>query len=163
MSIKGKRGIPVKRKVVWQAFNNPDFLKKCVPGCTSLTGSLAEGYKVGIRKKRGPVLVNIDATLTFSDVVDGRRFTVTAKGKAGGILSGQGKIQVFIRRTDEGVRLVYIVEAVKGRKFAAIGKPVVESAIMAIANDFSGRLKKNLIAEQRNKKASKRKKSLEKA
>ena len=36
MEITGTQPIPAPRDVVWAALNNPEVLKKCLPGCESV-------------------------------------------------------------------------------------------------------------------------------
>ncbi|MEO1113033.1 MAG: SRPBCC domain-containing protein, partial [Pseudomonadota bacterium] len=36
MDMSGTRRIPAKREAVWQALNDPEVLKACIPGCESL-------------------------------------------------------------------------------------------------------------------------------
>ena len=34
MKIHGEHNLPVDRKTVWNALNDPDVLKESIPGCT---------------------------------------------------------------------------------------------------------------------------------
>jgi carbon monoxide dehydrogenase subunit G len=36
MEIKGEYQIDAPREAVWEALNDPEMLKKCIPGCESL-------------------------------------------------------------------------------------------------------------------------------
>ncbi len=33
MKLTGSYKLNLKKEVVWKALNNPDILKKCIPGC----------------------------------------------------------------------------------------------------------------------------------
>ena len=35
MKLAGSYKLNVKKKIVWQALNNRDILKQCIPGCES--------------------------------------------------------------------------------------------------------------------------------
>ena len=35
MKLTGSYKLNVKKETVWQALNNPDILKQCIPGCES--------------------------------------------------------------------------------------------------------------------------------
>ena len=35
MKLAGSYNLNVKKEIVWQALNNPDILKQCIPGCES--------------------------------------------------------------------------------------------------------------------------------
>ncbi|MEO1694828.1 MAG: SRPBCC domain-containing protein, partial [Pseudomonadota bacterium] len=36
MKLEGTRTIPADRNAVWEKLNDPDVLKRCIPGCQSL-------------------------------------------------------------------------------------------------------------------------------
>ena len=35
MKLTGSYKLKVKKEIVWQALNNPNILKQCIPGCES--------------------------------------------------------------------------------------------------------------------------------
>ena len=35
MKLTGSYKLEEKKQIVWQALNNPDILKECIPGCES--------------------------------------------------------------------------------------------------------------------------------
>jgi carbon monoxide dehydrogenase subunit G len=36
MDMTGVEAIPASKQIVWDALNDPDVLKECIPGCQSL-------------------------------------------------------------------------------------------------------------------------------
>ena len=55
MKLSDTRDIKATPGEVWTAILNPEVLKECIPGCESLSGSVAEGYEAVVKQKVGPV------------------------------------------------------------------------------------------------------------
>jgi uncharacterized protein len=69
--------------IVWDAILNPDVLKECIPGCESLTGSVAEGYEAVVKQKVGPVSATFTGLVQLSDIVEGKSLKISGEGKGG--------------------------------------------------------------------------------
>src|SRR3546814_1036245 len=55
MEMHGSRLLSLKQELVWQALNDPDVLKLCVPGCESIEATGENAYKLVSQIKIGPV------------------------------------------------------------------------------------------------------------
>ena len=55
MKLTGSYKLNVKRKVVWQALNNPDILKQCIPGCESFEKESDTIFNAAATNQIGPM------------------------------------------------------------------------------------------------------------
>ena len=55
MDMQGQRALPVSQSLTWDALNNPEVLKACIPGCDRFETDGPTIYNVGVTLKIGPV------------------------------------------------------------------------------------------------------------
>ena len=48
MNLADSKVIAADRETVWQALLSADVLKDCVPGCTEMSGSPADGFEATV-------------------------------------------------------------------------------------------------------------------
>ena len=68
MEIKGAYKIAAPRERVWAALNDPDILKKCLPGCEKLEKDGDNAYNATIKAKVGPVSAKFSGSVTLQDL-----------------------------------------------------------------------------------------------
>ena len=86
MDIRGEYDIPADRDTVWQAINDPEVLRECIPGCQELTPTEdGSGFNATVTAKVGPVKATLNGTVTLQDVEEARSYTIVGqvKGAAG--------------------------------------------------------------------------------
>lgn len=136
MKMSDTREIGADPATVWQAILNPDVLKACVPGCESLTGSVAEGFEAVVKQKVGPVSATFTGLVQLSDIVEGKSLRISGEGKGGVAGFAKGGAQVTLEPTPDGTRLTYEVEANVGGKIAQLGSRIIDSFAKKMADDF---------------------------
>jgi carbon monoxide dehydrogenase subunit G len=52
MQLTDQRDIKADPKTVWDAILDPEMLRAAVPGCESVTGSVADGYEGEVHGRR---------------------------------------------------------------------------------------------------------------
>ena len=55
MDMTGQHTIPASRQIVWEALNDPDVLKECIPGCEEIEKTGDTGFTAKVSVKVGPV------------------------------------------------------------------------------------------------------------
>jgi carbon monoxide dehydrogenase subunit G len=55
MEMSGEQLIPASQQTVWEALNDPQMLKACVPGCESIEPIGENVYQVLMVARVGPV------------------------------------------------------------------------------------------------------------
>ena len=139
MKLADSRDISADPATVWAAILNPEVLKECIPGCQSMTGSVAEGYEAVVKQKVGPVSATFTGHVSFSDVVEGQSLRITGEGKGGVAGFAKGGAAVTFEAIPEGTRLTYDVDASVGGKIAQLGSRIVDSFAKKMADEFFAR------------------------
>lgn len=136
MLLSDTREIKADPKTVWDAILNPDVLKECIPGCESLTGSVAEGYEAVVKQKVGPVSATFTGLVQLSDIVEGRSLKISGEGKGGVAGFAKGGANVSFESMEGGTRLTYEAEANVGGKIAQLGSRIIDSFAKKLADEF---------------------------
>ena len=137
MEMHATRTIAADRMTVWQALNDAEVLKACIPGCEELTGSPEEGFSAVVKQKVGPVKATFKGEVTLSDIVEGESYTISGEGKGGVAGFAKGGAQVRLSDAEGGgTDLHYDVEAKVGGKLAQLGSRLVDSFATKMADQF---------------------------
>lgn len=129
---------------VWDALNNPEILKSCIPGCSALSGTMDNGFNATVTQKVGPVKATFNGRITISDIKQYKSYTITGEGKGGvaGFAKGSAKIELH----QEGAQtcLSYEVNARVGGKLAQIGSRIIDGFAKSYARTFFEKFKKEI-------------------
>jgi uncharacterized protein len=130
------REIKADPQMVWDAILNPEVLKECIPGCESLTGSVADGYEAVVKQKVGPVSATFTGLVQLSDIVAGKSLKISGEGKGGVAGFAKGGASVSLEPMEGGTRLTYEAEANVGGKIAQLGSRIIDSFAKKLADEF---------------------------
>jgi uncharacterized protein len=136
MQLSDSREIGAAPAVVWRAILDPDVLKASIPGCESLTGSVAEGYEAVVKQKVGPVSATFTGLVQLSDIVEGRSLRIAGEGKGGVAGFAKGGADVTLAPSGDGTTLSYVVEASVGGKIAQLGSRIIDGFAKKMADEF---------------------------
>lgn len=136
MLLSDTREIKADPKTVWDAILNPEVLKECIPGCESLTGSVADGYEAVVKQKVGPVSATFTGLVQLSDIVEGRSLKISGEGKGGVAGFARGGATVSFEPMAGGTRLTYEAEANVGGKIAQLGSRIIDNFARKLADEF---------------------------
>lgn len=144
MEIKGEYQIGSSRELVWKALNDPDMLKKCIPGCESLEKVGDNELKAKVMVKIGPVKARFDTQLSLENLNPPESYTLVGKSKAGMAGFGRGSADVTLTEHDGGTLLSYKADFRVGGKLAQVGSRLVLGATKKTADDFFGTFSREL-------------------
>ena len=136
MEMKGEQLIPAPQQVVWDALNDPEVLKVCVPGCESIEKSGDNEYQVLMVARVGPVSAKFKGKLTLSDINPPSSYSISFEGQGGAAGFAKGSAQVRLSSAGAHTKLSYEVKANVGGKLAQIGSRLVDAAAKKVADDF---------------------------
>jgi carbon monoxide dehydrogenase subunit G len=136
MEMTGEQLIPASQRQTWDALNDPEILKACVPGCDSIEKTGDNEYLVLMVARVGPVSAKFKGKLALSDLDPPNSYSIAFEGQGGAAGFGKGSAQVRLAPEGDGTRLAYSVKASVGGKLAQIGSRLVDAAAKKIANDF---------------------------
>ena len=136
MQMSDTREIAAPTDIVWRAILDPEVLRACIPGCESLTGSVADGYEAVVTQKVGPVKATFTGMVRFSDIQPGQGLTISGEGKGGPAGFAKGGAKVRLDPIPEGTRLSYEVDASVGGKLAQLGSRIIDGFAKKMADEF---------------------------
>jgi len=135
----GEQFIPLPQQRVWEALNDPQILKACIPGCDSIEKLSDTEYRVAMTAAVGPVKARFSGTLKLSDLDPPHSYSLAFEGSGGAAGFGKGGAQVRLTAEADGTRLAYTAKATVGGKLAQVGSRLVDAAARKMASDFFAR------------------------
>jgi len=134
--MKGEQLVPASQKATWDALNDPQVLKACVPGCESIEPAGENVYQVLMVARVGPVSAKFKGKLTLSDIVPPQSYSISFGGQGGAAGFAKGGANVRLAAENDQTKLSYDVKANVGGKLAQIGSRLVDAAAKKVADDF---------------------------
>lgn len=94
MEMLGNRRLGVTQQQAWEALNDPETLKKCIPGCDKFELTGDNQYSVALAVKIGPVSAKFNGKVMLSDIVapDGYKLTFEGQGGVAGFAKGSSSV-----------------------------------------------------------------------
>ena len=136
MKLTGEYFIAAPQQEVWDALNDPDILKQCIPGCESLERSADNQFTATATNKIGPVKATFSGEVQLSDINPPHSYKISGEGKGGAAGFAKGGADVHLSEADGGTTLRYDVDAKVGGKLAQLGQRLVDTAAKKMADDF---------------------------
>jgi len=136
MEMSGEQLIPAPQQETWDALNDPQVLKACVPGCESIDLISGNEYQVQMTARVGPVSAKFKGRLTLSDIKPPTSYSIAFEGQGGPAGFAKGGAQVRLSPQNGQTKLSYDVKASVGGKLAQIGSRLVDAAAKKVADDF---------------------------
>lgn len=139
MEMTGSYRIAAPRDRVWEALNDPEVLKDCIPGCESLEQLSETEMQAAVTAKIGPVKARFTGKVTLSDLVPPESYTITGEGSGGAAGFAKGGADVGLSEEGEETVLTYAVKAQVGGKIAQLGARLIDGVAKKMADDFFAR------------------------
>jgi carbon monoxide dehydrogenase subunit G len=140
MEMTGEFRIPARRERVWEALNDPEMLKRAIPGCETIEKITDTEFTAKVIAKVGPVKATFGGKVNLSDLDPPRAYTISGEGTGGVAGFAKGSAKVNLDEEDgDATRLRYAVQAHVGGKLAQIGSRLIDATSRKMADDFFGR------------------------
>ena len=136
MEMSGEQLIPATQAQTWDALNDPETLKACVPGCESIEKTGENEYLVLMTARIGPVSAKFKGKLALSDLDPPNSYSIAFEGQGGVAGFGKGGAKVQLAPEAGSTKLSYQVKANVGGKLAQIGSRLVDAAAKKLAEEF---------------------------
>lgn len=139
MEMLGNRKLGITQQQAWEALNDPETLKKCIPGCDKFELTGDNQYAVGLAVKVGPVSAKFNGKVTLADIMapDSYKLSFEGQGGVAGFAKGSSSVSLKpVADNGEGCELDYTVQAQVGGKIAQLGQRLIDGAAKSTADDF---------------------------
>ncbi|WP_290812031.1 carbon monoxide dehydrogenase subunit G [Ferrovibrio sp.] len=132
----GDVSIAADRQHVWNALNDADVLRQCIPGCESVTREPGNVLLAKVTAKIGPIKAGFSGKVTLSDLDPPNSYVISGEGSGGAAGFAKGSAAVKLTTVGDATQLNYQVEAAVGGKLAQIGARLIDTTAKKMAEDF---------------------------
>ena len=139
MQMTGQYRITAPREAVWDALNDVEILRACIPGVEEIEKTSDTAFTAKVRAKVGPVSARFAGAVTLSDLDPPKGYTISGEGKGGAAGFAKGGAKVRLEEDGEATLLSYDVDAQVGGKLAQIGSRLINGTAKKMADDFFAR------------------------
>ena len=139
MQMTGQYRIEAPRQTVWEALNDVEVLRACIPGVEEIDKTSDTSFTAKVRAKVGPVSARFAGDVTLSDLDPPKGYTISGEGKGGAAGFAKGGARVNLEEDGGATLLNYEVEAQVGGKLAQIGSRLIDGTAKKMADDFFSR------------------------
>ena len=143
MDITGQYRIAAPRDVVWAALNDPEVLKRCIPGCKELEQRSPTDLAAKVALKIGPISATFTGAVTLENLNPPAGYTIVGQGQGGPAGFAKGRAEVMLAEVGAETDLTYTAKAEVGGKLATLGGRLIQATSKKLADEFFG----NFVAE----------------
>ena len=138
MKLEGSYKLAVNKKVVWKALNNPEILKKCIPGCEVFEKEGDTVFNATATNQIGPMNATFFGKVTLSNVQENQSYTLSGEGQSVvGFANGQANVKLS---EENGLTVLsYEVDITVGGKIAQLGSRLIDGVAKKMSDYFFGR------------------------
>lgn len=139
MQMTGQYRIEAPRERVWEALNDVEVLRACIPGVEEIEKTSDTAFTAKVKAKVGPVSARFAGEVTLSDLDPPNGYTIRGEGKGGAAGFAKGGAKVSLSDDGDATLLAYDVDAQVGGKLAQIGSRLIDGTAKKMADDFFSR------------------------
>ena len=135
MKIAGSYEIKTQKEMVWKALNNPEILKKSIPGCEEFKKNSDTHFTATATNKIGPFNATFSGDIELKEIKPPDSYKIIAQGNSPvGFASGEALVKL---EENNGItKLIYSAEVKVGGKIAQIGSRLIDMTAKKIADIF---------------------------
>ena len=138
MKLTGSYKLNVKKEIVWQALNNPDILKQCIPGCESFEKESDTIFNATATNQIGPMNATFSGKVTLSNIQKNQSYTLSGEGQSS-VGFANGSADVKLEEDNDLTTLSYVVDVNVGGKIAQLGSRLIDGVAKKMSDYFFGR------------------------
>jgi uncharacterized protein len=147
MELQGSVTIPATSEQVWQALNDPQVLRQCIPGCEEVQQISPEEMHARVLLRMGPVRARFAGKVKMTDVRPLLGYTLNFEGSGGSAGFARGSSVVTLVATEGNTLLSYTAQASVAGKLGQIGGRLMDASAGQLADKFFNNFKVYLSEE----------------
>ena len=138
MKLIGSYKLNVKKEIVWQALNDPDILKQCIPGCESFVKESSTVFSAAATNQIGPMNATFSGKVILSNIKENESYTISGEGQSvAGFANGNAEVKIL--EENGSTTLSYKVDVNVGGKIAQLGSRLISGVAKKMSDYFFGR------------------------
>ena len=135
MKLSGSYQINLEKQKVWEALNDPEILKKTIPGCEKFKKNSDTEFSATATNKIGPFNASFTGNIELKDLNPPHSYKISGSGNSPvGFASGEAEVK--LENENGGTKLIYTVEANVGGKIAQVGSRLIDMTAKKMADTF---------------------------
>ena len=137
MKLAGSYKLNVKKEVVWKALNDPEILKKCIPGCDVFEKESNTVFNATATNQIGPMNATFSGKLSLSNIQENRSYKLSGEGQSSvGFANGIADVKLT---EENGLTILnYEVDITVGGKVAQLGSRLINGVAKKMSDYFFG-------------------------
>jgi len=148
MKLSGSYQINLEKQKVWEALNNPEVLKKAIPGCKEFKKNSETEFSATATNKIGPFNASFTGNIELKDLNPPNSYKITGSGNSPvGFASGEA--EVMLEDENGRTKLIYTIEANVGGKIAQVGSRLIDMTAKKMADIFFGKFSELLSSAEK--------------
>ena len=138
MKLAGTYKLNVKKEIVWNALNDPEILKQCIPGCDSFDKENDNTFSASVTNQIGPMNATFSGTVKLLNIKKNESYTLSGEGQSS-VGFANGSANVKLTEEDGTTLLYYEVDINVGGKIAQLGSRLIDGVAKKMSDYFFGR------------------------
>lgn len=135
MKLEGAYDVPAPRQKVYEAFLDPNLLRKAIPGCEKLEAVAPDEYKATMKVGVGGVKGTFEGKVRLTDKQPPESYKMGVEGSGGpGFI--RGETLITLTETDGGTRVSYSADVQVGGLIASVGQRMLGGVSKMMADKF---------------------------
>ena len=137
MKLAGSYALNVKKEVVWKALNDPEILKKCIPGCEVFEKESNTVFNATATNQIGPMNATFSGKLSLSNIQENQSYKLSGEGQSSvGFVNGIADVKLT---EENGLTILnYEVDITVGGKVAQLGSRLINGVAKKMSDYFFG-------------------------
>ena len=136
MELNGSITIPAPAESVWLALNNPETLRRCIPGCEEVRQISPTEMHARVALRMGPVRATFVGKVLLTDVRAPTGCTLNFEGSGGSAGFAKGSSVIALAEVPGGTQLNYTTQASVAGKLGQIGGRLMDASARQLADRF---------------------------
>jgi len=137
MKLTGSYKLNVEKEVVWKALNDPEILKKCIPGCEVFEKESNTVFNATATNQIGPMNATFSGKLSLSNIQENQSYKLSGEGQSSvGFVNGIADVKLT---EENGLTILnYEVDVNVGGKVAQLGSRLINGVAKKMSDYFFG-------------------------
>ncbi|MFD1793142.1 CoxG family protein [Ochrobactrum teleogrylli] len=136
MDLTGEERIAAPRQAVWDALNDIETLKDCIPGCEDIERLSPTEIRAALKVNLGIIKVRFHGVLELSNMNPPASYTISGHGEGSIAGFAHGVTDVALQEDGDETILSYAIRGDAGGKIAQLGTKLLGSVARKVADRF---------------------------